>query len=131
MATSKSRTFIQSLSESQIQSLALPVGSKILIEIATPANEVSPVPIKIGDKVGFESIPSIEFGYLTVTNDGYTLRIDSGGEEITEAYEYLQGRVNEGCRVKFALPSDNPTWYYWKSIDWKPQANGNLAISLN
>lgn len=131
MVTSKSPIFTQVLSESQIQSLTLPVGSKILIEITNLTSEVSTVPVKVGDKVGFESIPSIEFGYITVTSDGYTLRIDSNGEEITEAYKYLQGRVNEGCWVRFAPPSDNPVFYVWQSSNWEYNAKRILTISLN
>jgi hypothetical protein len=131
MPNSTSRIYTQILSESQIRSLGSSVGSKVLIEITNPIGEILPVPVKIGDKVGFESIPSIEFGYLTVTSDGYILRIDSGGEEIIEAYKYLQERVNEGCWLRFAPRGDRPVWYLWQSIDWKYNAKGILTISLN
>jgi hypothetical protein len=129
MTNSKSRIYTQALSESQIRSLDLPVDSKVLLEITNPSGGA--LPVKIGDKVGFESIPSIEFGYLTTTSDGYTLKFDSDDEEITEAYEYLQERVNEGFRLRFAPPSDKPVWYVWQSSDWKYNTNRILTISLN
>ena len=131
MSNSTSRIYTRILSESQIRSLGLSVGSKVLIEITNPIGEILPVPVKIGDKVGFESIPNIELGYLTVTDGGYTLRIDSDGEEIIEAYEYLQGRVDEGCLVRFAPPSDKSTFYAWQVIDWKYNSERILTILLN
>jgi hypothetical protein len=80
--------FNQILSKRQIDSLGLPVESKVLIELTNPANK--------------------EFGQITILADDYTLKLDSGCEEIIEAHEYLQERVNEGHRVRFAIPSDRP-----------------------
>ena len=114
MTSSTSRIYTRILSESQIRSLGLSIGSKISIEITNPS-----------------SIPNIEFGYLTVTDGGYTLTIDSDGEEIIEAYEYLQGRVDEGCLVRFAPPSDKSTFYAWQVIDWKYNSERILTILLN
>jgi hypothetical protein len=106
MANVKSRFCSQVLSAKQIQSLGLPVGSKVLIELITPHLQ------SFWGGLGKES------GYLTITSDGYTLKFDSEDEEITEAYEYLQGRVKEGCCVRFSLPSDKPIWYTWQSKPW-------------
>jgi hypothetical protein len=118
MTSSKSRIQTQ-ISESQIRSLGLPVGSKVLLELTNPRLE------NFIDGLGKE------LGYLTITSDGYTLKIDSDDKEITEAYEYLQERINEGSRLKFAPPSDKPVFYIWQSSDWKYNAKKILTISLN
>jgi hypothetical protein len=132
MANLNSRTYIKTLSESQMQVLSLPVGSKVLIKITNPIGEVSPLPIKIGDKVGFERVLSIEDGEITIDNDGaYTLRIDSESDRIVDAYKHLQQQVNKGCWVRFALPSNKPIWYLWQSINWKYNSTRILTISLN
>jgi hypothetical protein len=107
------------ISESQIRSLDLPVESKVLLELTNP---------RLGN---FLDGLGKERGYLTTTKDGYTLKFDSDDEEIIEAHEYLQERVNEGFRLRFAPPSDKPVWYVWQSSDWKYNANRILTISLN
>ncbi len=119
MAHATHRIYTQVLSETQIRSLNLPVESKVLLELTNPRLENSL------DGLGKES------GYLTTTTDGYTLRIDSDDEEIAEAYEYLQERVNDGCWVRFSPPSDKSTFYVWQAFDWKYNSAGILTISLN
>ena len=119
MTKSKHPIYKRTFSSSQIKALNLSIGSKVLIELTIPHLE------------SFRAGLGKEFGYLTITDDGYTLKIDSEDEEITDGYKYLLERFNDGCRVMFALPSDNPTLYHWESSDWFPQANGTLAISLN
>lgn len=114
MPNSISRIYTRILSESQIRSLELSVGSKVLIEITD-----------------LGSIPNIEFGCLTITDGGYTLTIDSDGEEIDEAYEYLQRLVDEKCLVRFAPPSDKSIFYVWQFLDWKYNSARILTISLN
>jgi hypothetical protein len=117
--TANSRTFKKVLSDSQIRSLNLPIGSKVSLEFTAQHLE------------GFQACLGKESGHLTTTSDGYTLKIDSDDEEIIEAYKYLQERVDEGCWVRFALHGDKPTFYVWQSSDWKYNANGILTISLN
>ena len=119
MAHATHRIYTQVLSETQIRSLDLPVRSKVLIELTIRHLE------------DFQAGLGKELGYLTTTDDGYTLNFDSEGEEIIEPYEYLQERVNEGCWVRFAPPSDKPVFYVWQSSDWKYNAKGILTISLN
>jgi hypothetical protein len=117
--TANSRPFKKVLSGSQIRSLDLPVSSKVLIEFTTPHSE------------SFRAFPGKESGYLTIASDGYTLKFESFDEEIIEALEYLQEQVNEGCWLRFAIPSNKPVWYVWQSSDWKYNANRILTISLN
>jgi hypothetical protein len=61
------------LCHSQIQALALPIGSKILIELSNSRLE------------NYQTGLGKEVGYITVTNDCYTLKFDSEDDEITEA----------------------------------------------
>jgi len=114
MSTNTSNKF--SLCESQIPSLNLPIGSIVPIEITNPTGKVSAA--QVGDKVGFTRIPSVEFGQITILEDGYSLRLDSDDEKIIEAYEYLQELVSKGYKVRFALVSDRPSWYVWQEKSW-------------
>ncbi|PSB57754.1 hypothetical protein C7B77_07275 [Chamaesiphon polymorphus CCALA 037] len=91
------------LSPEQIHALDLPIGIKVSIEITNPH---------------LRADLGIEKGYLTITDSGYTFNFDSEGEEIIDAYEYLQQRFNEGCWVRFSLTSDKPIWYIWQSKPW-------------
>lgn len=119
MARSKPHIYKQTFSQSQIKVLNLPIRSKVLIELTIPHLE------------SFRAGLGKELGYLTITDDGYILKIDSEDEEITNAYEYLRERVSEGCCVRFAPPSDKPVFYVWQSSDWTYNANRILTISRN
>jgi hypothetical protein len=123
-----SHSFNQILSKSQIQSLGLPIGSKVLIELTNPTGKVSAK--QIGDEVGYECVPGIEFGQITILEGGYSLKLDSDDEEIIEAYEHLQELVNKGYRVRFALPSDRSTLWVWQQEPWL-MVGGILKISVN
>jgi hypothetical protein len=90
------------LCENQVEILGLPIGSMLSVELSNPLVENYPE----------------EIGSITLSADGYTLKIDSEDGEITEAYEYLQERVSAGYTVRFALLSDEPTWYVWGSKPW-------------
>jgi hypothetical protein len=106
------------LSESQIQTLDLPVGSIVLIEVTDP--RLTAINPDLGK----------QYGEIAITDDGYTLKIDSEDEEIPEFIEYLQNLVNGGSWVRFALPDNRSTWWVWQEKPWQYGKNSKGVKAL-
>jgi hypothetical protein len=108
------------LCESQIQLLDLPIGSKLSIQLSNSRLD------------NYQAGLGKDSGYITITEDVYTLKLASLDEEIVQAYGFLQEQTNDGYRVMFSL-SDRPfVWFHWGEIPWRwHQVNGVKSLRIS